>query len=736
MVDDIQEIFYKKIKPLKFKRTIGLFGATTIGVGSLLGAGIYVLIGSAANIAGPSVVISYLLCGLLAFVTTIMYADLSRLIPRSGGGYTYAYNLLGSLGGFSTGWFLALGSILASSLYAIGFAEYAISLTGKHISDISVKIIAIGITLLVTMLNLLPEKNDKFNIRNWIVWGNVLILLLLIILSSFHSDIQNVKPFFPKGFHGTLGAISIIYISFFGYQLIANSADEIKEPEKTIPKAMKLSMLISMAIYLMVAVTSVLAVSWTQLAASHAPLVLVANKSFGGNGWLIISFGGVLASLGALSSTLLSQSRQAYTMGKDRFFPDIFGKLNNKTRQPSWAVISGGILTSIALATLELETIAKVTNFSLLLSLLPVSLALRKLYQNNSALRPKNILKRFLPEISFVVNLGLLLTMDLFSLALGQQLIIAGILIYFFYSRKREKSGREGRNIVLAEEPSFSFFRKNKILVPVSNPETQKALLRFSHMLMSKKGGNIIVLAIKDVPPEKDLYEALSDDKETINIIKRSIELGKQNNISFKPVIRVSRNIALGIVHAAEDENCDLIIMGFPKKAEHYSDSIFTRVLKESHTDLIFINLKVNPENFIPKVLGVYIKDHRNLSLILVCATAIAEQTGAVLNIFSYLPQEYSRQQKNKADKLLIQCLEELKTTALYSATLFVSDDPVKDIIKKSENFDALIIGKDLRNPNKLPEDLPSFQIARNAKCSVAMVKKASRLEKITQEFK
>jgi amino acid transporter/nucleotide-binding universal stress UspA family protein len=729
MVEDIQAIFNKKIKPVKFKRTIGLFGATTIGVGSLLGAGIYVLIGSAANVAGPSVVFSYLLCGLLAFVTTIMYADLSRLIPRSGGGYTYAYSLLGSLGGFSTGWFLALGSILASSLYAIGFAEYAVSFTGNHASGAVTKAIAIGITLLITGFNLLPKRDGKFNFQNWIVWGNVAILLVLIILSSFHLDVENATPVFPKGFSGMLGALSIIYISFFGYQLIANNADEIKEPEKTIPKAMKLSMLISMAIYLLVAVAAVLSVSWTKLATSPAPLVIVANESFGGSGWLIISFGGVLASLGALSSTLLSQSRQAYTMGKDRFFPDMFGKLNEKTKQPAGAVLAGGILTSLALAAFELETIAKVTNLSLLLSLLPVSLALRKLYKENPAVRPKSVFKRLLPEISLAINLGLLLTMDLFALALGQQLIIAGVLIYFFYSRKREKSGREGRNIVLEEGTSFSFFRKNKILVPVSNPETQNALLRLSHILMSKKGGDIIVIAIKDVPAGKDLYEALSDDKGTLNVIRKSIEVGEKNNIKFKPVIRASRNIALGIVHAAEEEGCDLIVMGFPQKMEHYKDSIFTRVIKESHTDLIFINFRVQPEDFVPRVIGVYVKDHRNLSLLLMTATAIAEQLATRLIIFSYLPKGYSRQQKNKADKLLISSLEELRTTALYSAELFVSDDPVDDVIERSSGFDALIIGKDLRNPNKTLDELPSFRIARGAKCSVIMVKKSSRLE-------
>ncbi|MDV7401380.1 amino acid permease, partial [Arthrospira platensis SPKY1] len=100
------------------------FGATTIGVGALMGAGVYVLIGLAADAAGPSVWLSYLFCGGLAFLTTLLFADFARMMPISGGGYAYAYRGLGSFGGFVTGWFLALGSIFACGLYAIGFAEY------------------------------------------------------------------------------------------------------------------------------------------------------------------------------------------------------------------------------------------------------------------------------------------------------------------------------------------------------------------------------------------------------------------------------------------------------------------------------------------------------------------------------------------------------------------------------------------------------------------------------------
>ncbi len=736
MAEDIKALFEKKIKPQKLDRSIGLFGATTIGVGALMGAGIYVLIGAAANVAGPSVILSYLITGLLAYVTTLMYAELSRIIPRSGGGYTYSYNILGSIGGFTTGWFLALGSIFASGLYAIGFAEYAASLTGTTLSKDVIKLIAIGITLFIGYISLRPAKNKKFNIQNWIVWGNVGILLLLIVVSFFHLHPGYVKPAFPFGFHGTLAAISLIYISFFGYQLIANNADEIIEPEKTVPKAMKLSMIISMIIYLLVTVGAVLAVPWQKLAASKAPLVLVANEAFGGHGWIIISLGGVLASLGALSSTLFSQSRQTYAMGKDRFFPDSMGKLDEKTKQPKMALITGAVLISLVLFFFDLEFIAKAANFCLLFSLLPVSLAMRKVYKKDPSLRPKAKWKHYLPQITLVINFGLLMTLDLVSLAFGQQLALIGAVIYFFYSRKREKRGKEGLNIILAEEKKFSFFSRNKVMIPVSNPNTQKALLMLSNTLLSKKGGEIVVLAIKNVPAEMDFYDALAGADETLGVIKKSIEEAKDQDIKITPIIRASHTISKGIVNVAEEENSDLVIMGFPRLQKSDEPSVTEAVLRSTHIDTLILNLKTKTEKFTPKKIGVYIQNLDSLNLMMMCAAAIAEKHQAKIVLLGFLPDHYGKRQKLSMDKLILKSLQTLNSTALYDISLSVCTDPGQELIRLSAELDLLILGKEpeKRQHKSLGESF-SFRVSDQSECSAIIVKSIPPIKKFVQRL-
>ncbi len=736
MPQDIQEIFSRKIKPLNFERTMGLFGATTIGVGALMGAGIYVLIGAAAGVAGPSVILTYFITGVLAFVTTLMYAELGRIIPRSGGGYTYSYKILGSIGGFTSGWFLALGSIFACGLYAIGFAEYTISILGIDVPGYVAKFVAVGVTLFLAFLNVLSSGKKKLNLQSWIIWGNVGVLLLLIVFSAFHAKVQNIHPLLPNGFDGTLAAISLIYISFFGYQMIANNADEIKEPEKTVPKAMKLSMLISIGLNLLIAVAAVMTVPWHELVASHAPLVLVANKSFGGRGWLLISLGGIMASLGALSSTMVSQSRQIFEMGKDRFFPDFLGKLNAKTKQPKTALLFGAAFVSVILLSADLTFIAKAANFSLLVSMLPVSLALRKIYRKNPDIKPKAKWKNLLPEVTLIINIGLLLTMGIVSLAFGQQLLVVGAAIYFFYSRKREMRHRGGVNIILEEERGFSFFTRNTLLVPMSNPETQKSLLMLSNTLMAKRGGNIIVLAVKDVPKGKDFYEALSGANESLEVIKRGVELAKLSNIKMTPIIRAAHNVARGIVQAGESENSNLIIMGFPRRKTPGKPSILSQVMKMSVTDIVVMNLKTDVGKFNPRKIALYVKSSTDLNLMLNCATAVAEKRDARIILLKFLPAKYSKRQKQRADKLIVEAIENFNSSALYDISLIPTDHPKEEILKYSTKVDLLIISAERGiKTAKSIEESDSFRISEQADCSVLMVKSVSKMKKLAAKL-
>lgn len=223
MAETIREIFKRKLVPVGFVRTMGLLGATTLGIGALMGAGIYVLIGLAAGSAGPAVWLSYLVCGLLGLLSVAVFGELSRRVPVSGGGYAFVYSALGSLWGFMTGWLLALGSIFACAMYATGFAYYATTLFSKNIPEPLLKATALGAIVFLTMLNSRGTKSGD-GVQKLLTWGNLLVLAILIGLAVPKADPKLMVPMFPKGLGGLGGAIAIIYVSFFGYQLIANNA--------------------------------------------------------------------------------------------------------------------------------------------------------------------------------------------------------------------------------------------------------------------------------------------------------------------------------------------------------------------------------------------------------------------------------------------------------------------------------------------------------------------------------
>ena len=275
MEKELKQILKERSALPEFKKSMGLLGSTTLGVGAMMGAGLYVLVGIAGAEAGAGLFVAYIVCGALTFLSVLMFAGFAKKMPISGGGYVYAYKHLGSFWGFMVGWHLAVGSIFACAMYAYGFASYALSFdAGQAYSPWIAKFTSSVLVILLIGVALKSGAGSE-RAQRFFTFGNLVVLAILIVASSLAMHPANFTPMFPKGAGGVGGAISIIYISFFGYQLIANNSEEVKEAERTVPFAMILSMSIAFVFYLLVAIFSFGVVNWKDLADSEAPLVLV-----------------------------------------------------------------------------------------------------------------------------------------------------------------------------------------------------------------------------------------------------------------------------------------------------------------------------------------------------------------------------------------------------------------------------------------------------------------------------
>jgi amino acid transporter/nucleotide-binding universal stress UspA family protein len=718
MSSSLQELLAKKSVSVSFERTMDLTAAVTLGVGALMGAGIYVLIGLASGNAGPSVWLSYAVCGLLALPSVFMFGQLSKLMPIAGGGYAYAYQGLGSLAGFLTGWLLALGSIFACAMYAIGFSYYFGSLLGYEVSAWGSRVIALLIVLSLSVLNCRGAKGgDRF--QRIFTWGNLIVLLILISSALPQARAERMVPLFPNGLEGTVAAIALIYISFFGYQLIANNAEEVVNPTKTVPRAMLISMLVSLSFYVAVALACVLVVPWEELAASQAPLVEVAARTLGSEGWLLIAVGGVLASAAALNSTLLSQGRQIYAMGKHGFLPSLLGQIHELRKTPNAALIAGGGLTAAAAIFGDLEFVAKSANFCFITSLLSVSLALRQVMRTSGEAPP--FWKRFLPEIALVSNLALLITLDWLSFVFGLHLLGAGMAVYFFYSRSRETRSRFGMSVILTERPEPFLRRGTRILTPMANPATQHAIFSISESLLVQGGGEIVVLSVVNAPEQVDFHSALGDSENAIDVLETSTKLKRSMQVKLRPVVRVSRDLARGIVDAAEEQGCNLIVMGYPGAKAGGARGLVEDLLNYTQTDLVLLRLK---DEFRPRRVAVALAGMINLDLMVRLAGAVADQHEAVITFLNVLPTEYTAEHRTHADKVLSEAIRRHRGSALYRTEVLRSDHPVDLIVERSREFDLLIVGSSKVGIfEKVVVGAFAVQVVERSQCSVAVVR-------------
>ena len=341
----------------KLKRTVNLFHATLFGIGLILGAGIYVIIGDAAEIAGNLLWISFIISSFLAICTGFSYAELSSIFPKSAAEYVYVKNSLGiSSVSIFVGCLTIFVGIVSASAVAIGFSNYlSVFLPGYPKILFSLLVIAI-----LSFINFYGIRES--------IWFNTIFTLIelsglvIIIFIGFMFGNFNSVNFFEspltntsqvQTFFNSIGLIfassAIIFFAYYGFENIPNIAEETKNPSKTISKAILLSIIITTIIYVLVAISSLSLATWQEISSSDVPLSLILEKVFETKGNLIISAIAIFATTNTVLMMLVSSSRIIYGMSKDGALLNFFSKIH-KTRNTPWlATIITGLLSTIVI---------------------------------------------------------------------------------------------------------------------------------------------------------------------------------------------------------------------------------------------------------------------------------------------------------------------------------------------------------------------------------------------------
>ncbi|HET9009150.1 MAG TPA: amino acid permease [Nitrosarchaeum sp.] len=426
----------------ELKRGMGLFHLTMYGVGLILGAGIYVLIGEAAGLAGDSVWIAFVLGSIVALFAGFSYAELSSIFPKAAAEYTFIKNAFkNNFFAFIIGWLTAITSMITASTVALGFGGYF-----SEFLNIPVTISAIVLIGILSIINFIGIRESS--------WTNTIFtvieaigLILIIIIGFTISEPEPVNYFeSPTGFTGIIIAFVLIFFAFIGFEDMANVAEEVRNPKKIIPRAIILSVMISGIIYVLVSLAVVRVINWEDLSLSAAPLADVAERGLGTQGHIILSGIALFAITNTVLITLVAGSRMIYGMAREKLFPDILAKVHSKTKTP-WMAVIVLMLIAIGFSLIgDIVIVANITVFAIVITFAAINLAVIVLRYTEPNIErkfrvPINIGKfPILPIFGLGISLYMAFQFEIQVVFVGLMIIGIGTVFYLFYEKRKVKS--------------------------------------------------------------------------------------------------------------------------------------------------------------------------------------------------------------------------------------------------------------------------------------------------------
>jgi len=379
----------------RLRRSLGWPHLVALGVGAIVGTGILTLIGVGADRAGPAVILSFVVAGVICAAAALAYAEMATMIPASGSAYTYSYVVIGELVAWVIGWSLILEYSLVVSAVAVGWSGYAVPLleplgfpealaTGPFLDGV-VNLPAIFIIAVVTGL-LLCGVRESATINALLVMVKMAALAVFVAVALPYFDNANLEPFMPYGFPKTMGpdgvergvmaAAAIIFFAFYGFDAIATAAEEARNPGRDLAVGIVGSMLLCVAIYMAVAVTAVGAIHFTRFADSPEPLALILRQLAQPTAATYLAASAVIALPTVLLAFLYGQSRIFFVMARDGLLPRSWARVSPRSGSPVRITLITALLVAIIAGLLPIDDIAALANAGTLAAFTAVGLCM------------------------------------------------------------------------------------------------------------------------------------------------------------------------------------------------------------------------------------------------------------------------------------------------------------------------------------------------------------------------
>jgi basic amino acid/polyamine antiporter, APA family len=737
---------------VRLAREMSLLDVTLIGVGAMIGAGIFVLTGIAAGVAGPGLLLVFALNGFVTVFTAMAYAELGSSFHDAGGGYLWVKEALPRWNGFLAGWMSWFAHAVACSVYALGFGAYfehvflELGLSLPHWVFFSPqKTMAVLIALFFAYINF-RGASEAGRVGNLVTMAKVIILAIFVGLGLEmifqKSDWQaSFHPFLPHGMGGVFKAMGLTFIAFEGYEVISQCSEEVKNPKKNIPRAVFLSLVIVVPIYLLVGFTALGAVEpgrltpWDYLALQkETALVTVASRFFDGGG-LMILLGGLISTMSALNATIYSSSRVAFAMGRDRNFPAFFSNINGKRYTPHWAILFSTVIIILMALSLPIEDVASAASIMFLLLFLQVNIAMIRLRKKRKDLDRGFITPLFpiAPIIGILAQLFLAIYMFNYSPMAWVVTILwigAGIGIYEGYSSKREVEYQQKvKSLERIERKDYS------ILVCLDNPQFLPGLTDLALAIAKRHNGEIFFLHIIEVSPGQKLMGGLKESSRFQSLLEEAETRAAKEAVSASSLIKVSHRISTGIIDTAIEENCNFIFLArqrHPTFIERVFSSLIDTVIRKAPAEVAILHGTISREA-IHRIVILYGSDpHTRLAMEI--APALADYFSAELKVVVVhepgTPQAVREGQISEAREIMSEYALPAKLMVIRAY------DVLRGIIRASKDADLLLMGGTSGDfMERLLAKSLLHDIAAQAPCPVLWIKEYEEPESFWSKF-
>ena len=732
-------------------REMNLFTVTMIGVGGMIGAGIFVLTGIAAGQAGAAVILVFLLNGLVTFLTAMSYAELGSVLPGAGGGYMFIKEAMGGTAGFLAGWMSWFAQAVAGSLYGLAFGRFAaelIQLTGFPNFGLTIDQLTLGFMTIIIITFIFINSlgaSETAAAGNILTLTKIAILCVLVafglaaIAGTDLSQAEISTDFFSHGVIGVLSAMGLTFIAFEGYEIIAQSGEEVINPKRNIPIAIFVSIAIAVVIYILVAFVAIgatVAPAGTTVSAylgeqGEVAIIEVASQVFPfGIGALVLLISGLASTTSALNATTYAASRVSFAMGRENNLPSLFAKVHPKRYTPYWAVVFTGILMIVMAWTLPIVDIAAAASIMFLLLFMQVNLAVLFLRRSRPELDRgfKVPLFPFLPLVAIVTNALLALSLFGFSSVAWYFVIgwtVIGALAYFAYFSRIE--AMEKPKEILHEEVLVS--NDYSVLIPIGSSMQAEILGRIGAIIASDQGGEVLALHVVQVPQQLSLTDGRIFLKESRPLLDEAISWAKERDVPVHTIIRLGRKVAEAVRLTAGENASDLMVLGWPgytNSSGSVFGSVIDPIVDNPPTDVVVVRYR--PWRRLKKIL-VPVTGGLNSRMAVKLAASMANaesQEDVSLTILHVLPLGSNERAEVVGQRALGASQEGVEYDHIETK-MVQGDDRAIAILDAAEGYDLIVIGA---------SDEPVFRnfmvgtlaerVARDANVTVMMVKRRS----------